>query len=79
MLDELCERPLIEKTRNKIAFAGLTWEIDEFFGENAGWWWRRWNRPTRQAFEAPGWLEEGMTGDPRYFKYNLIRRPYTAW
>ncbi len=36
MLDGLCERPLIEKTRRKIEHDGLIWEIDEFFGENAG-------------------------------------------
>ena len=36
MLDELCEKPLIEKKRYKIDFDGLTWEVDEFFGENHG-------------------------------------------
>jgi CYTH domain-containing protein len=30
MLDNLCEPPLIEKTRYKIAIAGLIWEVDEF-------------------------------------------------
>lgn len=34
MLDRLCERPLIEKTRYRIASDGLTWEVDEFEGEN---------------------------------------------
>ena len=33
MLDELAEKPIIEKTRYKIpAGNGLTWEIDEFHG-----------------------------------------------
>jgi adenylate cyclase len=36
MLDELCERPLIEKTRYKVEYGELTWEIDEFSGENEG-------------------------------------------
>src|SRR5262245_38007879 len=36
MLDNLCERPLIEKRRYKLDHAGLTWEVDEFFGENEG-------------------------------------------
>src|SRR5512135_1720109 len=36
MLDTLAERTLIEKKRHKVQFDGLTWEIDEFFGENAG-------------------------------------------
>ena len=34
MPDELCEKPLIEKDRYKIAHKGLIWEVDEFFGEN---------------------------------------------
>ena len=36
MLDTLCDRPLIEKVRYKIDWAGLTWEIDEFDGANKG-------------------------------------------
>ena len=37
MLDELAEKPIIEKTRYKIpAGNGLTWEIDEFHGVNEG-------------------------------------------
>src|SRR5690606_24348949 len=29
LLNGLCERPLIEKTRTRIVHAGLTWEVDE--------------------------------------------------
>jgi adenylate cyclase len=36
MLDLLCERPLIEKTRYRQSFGGKTWEIDVFHGDNAG-------------------------------------------
>ena len=36
MLDALCERPLIEKTRWVVPFKGFTWEVDEFHGENTG-------------------------------------------
>ena len=36
MLDELCERPLIEKSRYRVEAGGLIWEIDEFHGENDG-------------------------------------------
>ena len=31
-----CEKPLIEKTRHRESFAGRTWEIDVFHGENDG-------------------------------------------
>ncbi|MCP3984172.1 MAG: CYTH domain-containing protein, partial [bacterium] len=36
MLETLCERPIIDKTRRKIAIDDLVWEIDEFHGENQG-------------------------------------------
>jgi len=36
MLDQLCERPVIDKTRHREVFAGRTWEIDIFHGDNDG-------------------------------------------
>ena len=36
MLDALCLRPLIEKTRYRIPADDLVWEIDEFESDNAG-------------------------------------------
>ena len=36
MLDALAEKPIIEKKRYKVPLEGLTWEIDEFFGDNTG-------------------------------------------
>ena len=36
MLDALCIRPLIEKTRHRIEFDGLVWEVDVFAGDNHG-------------------------------------------
>jgi CYTH domain-containing protein len=47
MLDQLCERPLVEKTRYLVPFAGLDWEIDVFHGENQGWSWPRWSSTPR--------------------------------
>ena len=36
LLDHLCARPLIEKRRHRVDYAGLVWEIDEFLHENDG-------------------------------------------
>ena len=36
LLDGLCEQPLIEKYRRKIAHGAHVWEVDEFLGANAG-------------------------------------------
>ncbi|MBW1998691.1 MAG: CYTH domain-containing protein [Deltaproteobacteria bacterium] len=80
MLDELCERPLIEKNRYKIEYKGLVWEVDEFFGENQGLIVAEVELESEdQIFEKPDWIGEEVTGDPKYFNSNLIQHPYTKW
>ena len=80
MLDDLCERPLIEKTRYKVQHAGLTWEIDEFFGENRGLIVAEVElKDEQQTFDLPSWVGKEVSGDPRYFNSNLIKTPYTQW
>jgi len=80
MLDELCEKPLIEKNRYKIAFDGFTWEVDEFFGENQGLIVAEVELESEdQQFEKPDWIGEEVTGDPKYFNSNLIQNPYLKW
>ena len=80
MLDTLAERPLIEKKRYRIDFGGLTWEVDEFFGENAGLVVAEVELPSEdQAFRKPDWVSDEVTGDPRYFNANLIKHPYCRW
>jgi adenylate cyclase len=80
MLDVLAEKPIIEKKRYKIPFAGLTWEIDEFFGDNAGLIVAEVELQSEgQAFRKPEWVGEEVTSDARYFNSNLIRHPYTRW
>ncbi|HEY6094241.1 MAG TPA: CYTH domain-containing protein [Gallionellaceae bacterium] len=33
---QLCQGPIIEKARHVVVHKGTTWEVDEFFGDNAG-------------------------------------------
>jgi len=80
MLDALAEKPLIEKKRYKIPAGGLTWEIDEFLGDNAGLIVAELELKSEdQAFERPLWLGDEVTGDPRYYNANLIKKPFTRW
>jgi adenylate cyclase len=80
MLDALAEKPLIEKKRYKIPAGGLTWEIDEFLGDNAGLIVAEVELKSEdQAFERPLWLGDEVTGDPRYYNANLIKKPFTRW
>jgi adenylate cyclase len=80
MLDELCERPIIEKVRHVVEYAGKTWEIDEFEGVNAGLVVAEIELEDEdQPFERPPWIAEEVTGDPRYYNANLIAHPYREW
>jgi len=80
MLDDLCEKPIIEKNRYKIDFAGFVWEVDEFFGENQGLIVAEVELESEnQAFEKPEWIGDEVTGDPKYFNSNLILNPFTIW
>jgi len=80
MLDELCEQPLIEKNRYKIAHKGFTWEVDEFFGENQGLILAEVELESEdQSYDKPEWITDEVTGDPKYFNSNLIQNPYKNW
>ena len=80
LLDELCEKPLIEKNRYKITHRGFVWEVDEFFGENKGLIVAEIELESEdQSFDKPEWVGEEVTGDPRYFNSSLIKEPYTQW
>ena len=80
MLEQLAEKPLIEKRRYKIPVAGVTWEIDEFLGDNAGLIVAEVELTSEdQVFDKPAWLGKEVTGDPRYYNANLIKNPFTHW
>jgi len=80
MLEKLCHKPLIEKTRYKIPYAGFTWEVDEFKGENKGLIFAEIElEDIDQPFNIPDWIGEEVTGDPRYYNANLVTNPYKNW
>lgn len=80
MLDTLCDRPLIEKIRHKIEYAGLIWEVDEFLGENQGLIVAEVElTDENQIFELPEWVGTEVSHDPRYFNVNLGKNPFSKW
>jgi len=80
MLDALAEKPIIEKKRYKVPLEGVTWEIDEFFGDNTGLIVAEVELNSEgQTFPKPEWVGEEVTADPRYFNSNLIKHPYGKW
>jgi adenylate cyclase len=80
ILDTLCEKPLIEKTRYRIPFGGMTWEVDEFAGVNRGLTTAEVElKDANQKVELPPWIDREVSDDPRYFNANLIRNPFSTW
>ena len=66
MLNDLCAKPLVEKSRYKIDFDGFVWEVDEFFGENQGLIVAEIELESEdQKVEIPGWIGGEVTGDPK--------------
>ena len=80
MLDTLAEKTLIEKKRYKIKCGDLTWEIDEFFGDNKGLIVAEVELQSEgRRIDKPSWVGDEVSGDPRYFNSNLIKHPFTKW
>jgi adenylate cyclase len=80
MLDTLCEKPLIEKTRYRIPYAGMLWEVDEFAGENQGLIMAEVELATvDQAIALPPWIGPEVSQDMRYFNSYLVQHPFSQW
>ncbi|MGJ3250579.1 MAG: CYTH domain-containing protein [Elainellaceae cyanobacterium] len=80
MLDELCDRPLIEKTRYRLSIEGTIWEVDEFEGENRGLILAEVELThPNQSVSIPGWVGQEVSNDPRYFNAYLANHPFSQW
>ena len=80
MLDDLCEKPLIEKTRYHLDYQGHEWEIDVFAGENDGLVVAEIELTSVDVdFPRPDWLGEEVSDDPRYYNVCLVKHPYRDW
>ncbi|MCG6935065.1 MAG: CYTH domain-containing protein [Proteobacteria bacterium] len=80
LLKTLCEKPLIEKVRYPVRYAGKTWEIDVFEGENTGLIVAELElKHESEPFEKPPWLGGEVSHDPRYYNTCLVRHPYRDW
>jgi adenylate cyclase len=69
-----------EKIRYRIPFAGKTWEVDVFLGDNAGLIVAEieLNSET-EKFEKPDWISKEVTDDSRYTNASLSIHPFKEW
>jgi adenylate cyclase len=80
MLDRLCQRPLIEKTRYKETVDAHVWEIDIFHGDNDGLVLAEIELArAEEPFTRPSWAGVEVSADARYFNSNLAANPFKNW
>lgn len=71
---------LVEKTRHIVPAGPITWEIDEFEGDNAGLVLAEVELShASQQIELPAWAGEEVTFDVRYYNSSLALRPFASW
>ncbi|OHX12146.1 adenylate cyclase [Chromobacterium sphagni] len=71
---------VVDKLRHRIEHGGFIWEVDEFFGDNAGLVLAEIELPAEDSpFEKPRWVGEEVTEDGRYTNAYLSKNPYRKW
>lgn len=71
---------VIDKTRYKINYEGHIWEVDVFYGNNAGLIIAEIELNSEdEQFKKPNWLGKEVTFDMRYCNSNLVKHPYSVW
>ncbi len=80
MIDDLCIKPVIEKTRYIVKHMQHRWEIDVFSGDNKGLIVAEIELSyPDETFEKPSWIGEEVSNDARYYNVCLVEHPYKAW
>jgi len=76
----LCQNPLIEKTRYIIEQGNLKWEIDVFEGENKGLVIAEIELESEsQYFYKPEWLGMEVSHENKYYNSFLVENPFKNW
>ena len=79
-LIEMCDKPLIEKTRHIYNTDNVKWEIDEFHGANNGLLLAEIELLSEdQKFVLPDFVVKEVTGLKKYYNSMLQLNPYTTW
>jgi len=80
MLENLCQKPLIEKRRYLVPHANHRWEVDLFCGDNEGLIVAEVElRDENEAVELPNWIGQEVSNEARYYNVCLVKEPYKQW
>ena len=79
-LMKLCEPGAIDKTRYLVKSGTHTFEVDEFYGENAGLVIAEVELQSEdEPFEKPTFVGSEVTGNRRFYNAHLIKLPFCVW
>ena len=79
-LFKLCVPGIIDKTRWLVKSGPHTFEVDEFYGDNAGLVMAEVElQSADETYEKPDFIGEEVTGDRRYYNSSLRVNPYKLW
>ena len=80
MIELMCDGRVVEKTRHRIPYEGMVWEVDEFHGKNEGLIIAEIELQSEdQQFAIPSWIGKEVTDDRRFGSSALSRYPYSLW
>ncbi len=77
---KLCEKGVIDKIRYDVPVGHHTFEVDEFFGDNAGLIIAEIElNDVNEVFQKPNWIGEEVTGNIKYYNSQLSKQPFNTW
>ncbi|MDY4038505.1 MAG: CYTH domain-containing protein [Prevotella sp.] len=76
----LCKGGVIDKRRYLVRSGDHTFEVDEFFGENAGLVLAEVELGNvSEPYVKPDFIGEEVTGDARFYNSHLLSNPFRLW
>lgn len=79
-LMKLCEPGLIDKTRYLVKSGRHVFEVDEFYGNNAGLVIAEVELESEdEPFDKPDFIGDEVTGDRRFYNSSLRKLPFCLW
>ncbi len=77
---QLCQGGVIDKCRYLVKSGSHTFEVDEFYGDNAGLVMAEVELSGEsEAYEKPDFIGMEVTGDKRFYNSRLLDNPFSKW
>lgn len=76
----LCRGGVIDKRRYLVKSGDHIFEVDEFYGDNAGLVMAEVElKNADESFEKPDFIGMEVTGDRRFYNKQMLRNPFCLW